>query len=421
MNCRRAWDRPFLDAYLSHSWCQGDLRKHREGVLFDRERSLLPVTQEAVAIERQKRQYGEEIPTLCDKLAILKHEMELIQGQIDVYKHYIRHGPRQTVAIERRQFVAACPKADCRGFLSTAYKCGTCDSRFCSECREPKEDGHTCDDALVATIREIQRDSRPCPTCGTAISRVSGCDQMFCTQCSTAFSYASGKIVTGVIHNPHYFERMRSLGGDPARQPGDAPCGGWPRWYDFNQRIPRHYNIFLRDLYQVSRHIEQDELPRFPLETDRADNTDLRVRYLLGELSEKLLRQQIQQRDRRRQFRLEVRGPLEIFVISTLELFQQIATTRTFNYDERIQEYRTLIETTVNAPLRSIADRYKLRVPQIDLEEDHRGHVYKQDGYKPVKRKAAAVSSSNAAASEESTSVEEEDSEEEAIKHVSVA
>jgi hypothetical protein len=404
MNCRQAWGRPFLDSHLSHSWCQGELRKHREAVLFDRERSLLPATQEAVAVERQKRAFGTELPTLFEQLDALERQMDIVRDQIREYQHFIRHGPRTTPAAqqERRQFIAACPKADCRGFLSTAYKCGTCAGQFCADCRELKEEGHTCNPDLVATIREIQRDSRPCPNCGTAISRVSGCDQMYCTQCNTAYSYATGKVVTGVIHNPHYFERMRALGGEAPRQPGDNPCGGWPRWYDFNAKIPTRFNVFVRDIYQNSRHVEHEELPRYPLETDRVDNTDLRVRYLLGELTEKALRQQAQQRDRRNQFRMEVRGPLELFVVSSLELMQHIARSRTAVTEERIDEYRNLIETTVNEPLRVIADRYKLRVPQFAMDVQHRGP--RMTDYRPNKKKSA----SNAA----TTSEESDDSDE---------
>jgi hypothetical protein len=410
MNCNRAWDRPFLDAHLSHSWCQGGLRKHREAILFDRERSLLPVTQEAVAVERQKRRYGEELPVLHEQMAALQQQIAVIQDQITLYRHYIRNGPSQHApqTQERRQFIAACPKASCRGFLSSAYKCGTCDGHFCSQCREPKEDeGHTCDPTLVETIKEILRDSRPCPTCGTAISRVSGCDQMFCTQCSTAFSYAKGTVITGVIHNPHYFERMRALGGAPARQPGDNPCGGWPRWWDINNRIPQSHNKYLAEVYRWARHVEQEELTnRYPTPTDRVDNTDLRVRYLLGEITEAAMRQHIQRRDRTHQFKLEVRAPLELYVISTLELFQEVAANSRLNYETRVAEFLTTVETLCNAPLRAIADRYKLRTPQFSCDTtvntrgmlEHTMYNVFRDGYKPPKRTRA--SSSNTASDE---------------------
>ena len=41
---------------------------------------------------------------------------------------------------------------------------------------------------------------------------VKNCDQMYCTSCHTPFSWITGKIVTGAIHNPHYFQYLRQHG-----------------------------------------------------------------------------------------------------------------------------------------------------------------------------------------------------------------
>ena len=64
MNCHHPWPREFLDDHLSRTWREGELRHHREKILFDRERSLLPATQPDVEIEVQKRVYAAEIPAL---------------------------------------------------------------------------------------------------------------------------------------------------------------------------------------------------------------------------------------------------------------------------------------------------------------------------------------------------------------------
>ena len=49
-------------------------------------------------------------------------------------------------------------------------------------------------------------------------------NMMFYVECHTAFDWKTGKISTGVIHNPHYFE-WRSKGGIIDREIGDIRCG----------------------------------------------------------------------------------------------------------------------------------------------------------------------------------------------------
>jgi len=379
MNCHHVWDREFLDQHLSRSWREGELKKHRAAILFDRERSLLPATQPAVEIEVQKRAYAEELSGLAEERQALHEQIAAIEEEIFRRQYYIRHGRMRGAVAEtdtlkekeKRKFVAACPSADCRGFLSTAYKCGTCQVQFCADCREPKGAGsgsgsgsgpeHTCDPALVATMAAIAKECRPCPNCGMGISKVSGCDQMYCTSCDTAYSYETGKVVTGVIHNPHYFERLRALGGALPRQPGDVLCGGWPAWHTMPH--PVRTNELLRGLYRTAAHVQDAMLPDYPLITVPSNNQDLRVRYLLKEIDEKRFKTLIQQRDRKRERELEIRGPLELFVITAMEFFQNEPTP------EKEPVFTEQIETHVNAPLRAIGDRYGNRTPQIEINK----------------------------------------------------
>jgi len=372
MNCHHVWNREFLDQHLTRSWREGELKEHRGALLFDRERSLLPATQEAVMVELQKRAYGAELPELCASVSDLKGQLATLQAEVDRRHYFIRHGrhpgpQKEKEEKERRQFIAACP-SDCRGFLSTAYKCGTCQTQFCSACREPRTadtDTHECDPALVATIQAIVKNSRPCPACGMAISKVDGCDQMYCTACDTPYSYETGKVVTGVIHNPHYFERMRALKGTIPRVQGDTQgdnpgCNVWPVFHQLPQKV--RIDAFLREIYRFARHMEQVGLNEYPTHATPTDNTDLRVRYLLKELTEARFKQLVQQRDRKRQKELEIRAPLELFVVTSLEFFLDKPTP------EKAEAFKAQIETLVNAPLRAIGERYANQVPQINLE-----------------------------------------------------
>jgi hypothetical protein len=391
MNCKHAWNREFIDTHMTRSWREGELKERRGSLLFDRERSLLPATQPAVEIERQKRVCGAEIDALSAEAAPLREQLKAIEAEIARRQFFIVNGRElgsgAVVEKEKRQFVAACPAASCRGFLSTAYKCGTCGVQFCNACREPKgdeTDGHTCDPDLVATMTAIAKDTRGCPTCGTGISKVSGCDQMYCTECDTAFSWTTGKVVTGVIHNPHYYERMQKLkaGGAP-RNPGDVPCGGWPALWDLRLGGAAQATM-LRGLYQAAIHVEQVVLRDLATEARPTDNTDLRVRYLLQEIDEKRLQQLLQQRDRRRSRDLEVRAPLELFVLTVLEFFVEVHRSRKAPAEEAVAALVTQIREHVNEPLKAIGLRYKNIVPQISFEQGPRGYdAYKAAGWRP--------------------------------------
>ena len=142
----------------------------------------------------------------------------------------------------RETFTKPCPYPDCRGYVSSAWKCGLCERYSCSRCHEPKngrdDPDHVCNEDTVATIALLANDTKPCPNpaCLTPITKLSGCDQMWCPTCHWAFSWRTGQRVRagGVIHNPHYFEHQRTVhDGEIPRQPGDVPggfdpCGGVP-------------------------------------------------------------------------------------------------------------------------------------------------------------------------------------------------
>jgi len=100
------------------------------------------------------------------------------------------------------------------------------------------------------------------------------------------------------------------------------------------------------------------ELPKY---APPVDNRDLRVRYLLKEIDEKQLKTVVQQRDRKRQKELEIRGPLELFVVSAMEFFQNEPSP------EKLPVFLMSVETHINAPLRAIGDRYVNIVPHFEV------------------------------------------------------
>lgn len=398
MNCRHVWNREFLDTHLTRSWREGELKRHRATLLFDRERSMLPATQPAVEIELQKRAVAKEYEETAYKLMELDKAMEELETQRDRQQYFMKHGrwpgtDEEPKEAKRRAFVAACPDAACRGFLSTAYKCGTCQKQFCADCREPKpDDTHTCDPALVETIKAIMKDSRACPACGMSISRVSGCDQMYCTECDTPFSYSTGERIKGVIHNPHYFDRLRKMGLSATAAPAaPAECPqGIPDMRYLRNTTPLYKSSIDRPfygLYQAAIHVQEVVLPSYPRHVDQQDNTDIRVKYLLKEIDEHKLKLLLQQRDRRRQKELELRDCLELFLAMCTD-FYQACYNRQYKTPEQLKAaFSSLcshIEDHVNKPLRDIGKRYMNIVPQIIVDTKKERGYFVGQGYKPT-------------------------------------
>jgi hypothetical protein len=395
MNCKKFWNSEFIDTHMTKSWRNGEYKKHRAAILLDREKSLLPATQPAVEVELSKRAAKATMESLYEQYIITKSQLDSIQENMNNQIRILSAGPwgltDENEIKEKRQFVAACPKESCRGFLSSSYKCGTCQDHVCSACREVlgpnREVAHTCDSGLVETIKAIQKDSRPCPKCGVSISRVAGCDQMFCTQCDTAFSYAKGTIIQGAIHNPHYFARLQQLGGEGAGVgTGTGRCH-WPDYkravmtYNHMQRSYKDDYRFLESMYRAAMHVQNVEL----VEQEERENVDIRVKYLLNELDEKKLSTLLLTRERRRERKLEIRGPLELFVITMLEFFITLAEKKQEDVVERIVTCRATINS-INQALKKIGDRFTCIVPQIREEETYdapHANAFVVKGYTP--------------------------------------
>lgn len=413
MNCRHVWNREFLDAHLTRSWREGELKRHRETVLFDREKSLLPTSQEALVVRQEKETATKAVKEAKAEMKAMRQRKMELKLLIDRNDFFLRNGvwpgaaaAGPSAAPEKRKFIAACPDASCRGFLSTTYKCGVCTKQFCSKCRELEEDEHTCDPELVATIKAIVADSRPCPNCGMAISRVSGCDQMFCTECNTAFSYSTGKVITGVIHNPHYFERMAKL--KAAGGAGACEANGWPAYYNCMTGHPIIRYVAptitkqIGRLYQLGVHVQMVELPALPRPDVPIDNTDLRIQYLLKEIDEKQLRQKLQQRERKRERDLEFRAPLELAVITILEFFvwlvqpeNRVLANRNelaAEIEKRVSDLHAFLNDYINKSLRDIGDRYVNMAPQFIFGDYHNSLSW--SGYTPAKTKKGAAKAS---------------------------
>lgn len=389
MSCGKPWNREFLSAHLPKTWLHTTYKEHRETVLLEREISLLPTSQALVQnyrtakeIERTIKKIEEEQAAINRRMRELNYEGHHLRARLENIRanHYqdADNDGSATVA-ERRAFVRACPSEGCRGFLSTAWKCGVCGVYVCPKCHGIKgadrDAEHACNPDDVASAALLAKDSRPCPKCASMIYRVEGCDQMWCTACNTAFSWRTGRIVTtGQIHNPHYYEYMRRTRGGVPRNAGDVPCGGLCGVWELNNKLRvlrgqgqsnKADTWALEEFHQSARHVQNVDLPRLATHFNANDHADLRLRYLLNEIDKDEWKRKLQQREKKRDKELGVRQVYEMYVAAVSEAFRKFLTGA-IDLPATLAEARA-IRDFANESLERIAQQFNMTAKLVNV------------------------------------------------------
>jgi len=191
----------------------GKLKKRREEILFDIERALLPATQPIVErhiIKERLQMRLDDIKRQTNELFMERHRI-----QMDIYRLH-----NNQVPAERVEFIKKCPDAECRGFLSSQWKCGLCEKWACSACHEIKgftrDEPHECNPETVATVSLLANDTRPCPNCRTGIFKIDGCFakdtpiRMWDGNVKMSQDITLGDILVGDDGNPRIVEHLVS-------------------------------------------------------------------------------------------------------------------------------------------------------------------------------------------------------------------
>jgi hypothetical protein len=364
MQCKNAWNREFVDLACTKNFRNHQLKSHRENILFEREKCLLPDAQVILAhrkeCEKRISEHSERITQLSSEMYALHLEIENVRRQSLAVL---------TVPAEKRKFVRKCPVEECRGFLSTQWKCEVCENKICHECNEIKEaDAHECKPENIETMKLINKDTKPCPNCGTMIFKISGCSQMWCPDCHTAFDWNTLRIERGVIHNPHFYEFQR-LGGVAHRNPGDIPCGGVPGVDELYRACKLIQNRFVSippeskmvfDFCQLVNHVDHVEMLRAPVE----NNLELRIRYLSNTLSENEYKHILQKNEKSREKIRDINNILTMLTQTGGDLLRQFV-----NKELTLENIKDVIANLLkytNGTLQVISERYSCVVPQID-------------------------------------------------------
>jgi hypothetical protein len=354
-------------------------KHHRESILFEKERALMPMTQGDVETVLRNRKLEKEMHDIMLKCAIYAREvgsmyciteedkdkeiglrLEIFKCEMTIEKIKFIICNKLT-KIEKKEFVKACAKNGCKGFLSTQWNCGICESKTCKDCGELVEENHECNEDNIKTQMMLAKDTKPCPKCASMIFKISGCDQMFCTECHTAFSWRTGKVETGVVHNPHYFEYQRTH-GHLERPIGDIQCGGLPYvgHVNFATKSNRTVSEILRR-FQEFQDIGMRKYRDLPVNNPQINLKD-RISYMLNELSEADFKRKLQITDKDLNKRLEIGQIMSTLIQVVSDHFNVLIEDK--NTEAFMNKYN---ETCVyfNSMLKDVSIAYQCSVPDV--------------------------------------------------------
>ncbi len=388
MKCNVGWNREFIDTVLSKSFRTNDLKKHRENILVDREKSMLPATIPLVEEELRKRKVMDEIAEIQKEKTKLFLQLKELENKIYEKQRSLYGGSRvekKNVATYQRP----CPSNDCRGFLS-GWKCSLCEVNVCSKCHiitkhkdEPEEvvELHECKPDDLATAQLLEKDTRYCPneSCRAPIFKISGCSQMFCTKCHTAFDWETGTIVNNnaTIHNPHYYEYLRQQNnGQIPRNIGDVPCGGMVQVYALMQRLrERKISVPLQNKVMTShrgiQHIIHYEIPRHPINLVGGDAfTQLRVKYLMKEISEDDWKKELQQIEKKNDKNIAYRHVFDMIVAVSIDMFNRMMQCINDTEIEQVLNEMNALRKYFNEAMEKTVKRFTTIKNSYQLDEN---------------------------------------------------
>ena len=375
MSCDHTFDRMTMSKMFSKNFVNICYKQHRENLLFERELSLMPATQVAIQRETRRRELSKTLYSLREIQAQKLSELNIIVSKINEVENAIYTGNFVDTDDMKSAstFVMKCSHENCKGFLSKAYKCGTCSRYTCPDCHEPKKSRfdatHVCDENKKQNVELISRDCKSCPSCGVFINKSEGCPQMFCTQCNILFDWNTLKILnTRSAHNPHYIQWLRENGRN-TRNVADVMCGGFPDIVTISRALPPGNKNKINDLEKIMRcclHIHHYERPRYQINWNNDTVFEnLRVKWALNDINDTEFKVQAQRLEKKRTLNADIGLVMEGFVNSMVDIFQF------FIHDNNIEQlllHCKQLHDIFNTSMHEISKSYNNKTPYIECD-----------------------------------------------------
>ena len=359
MHCKKIWTREFIDTQFPKKFVDGDLKNHWEDILFEREKNLLAETQHNVVLLREQRQIELEIEKYQNQVTEIENKI----AELEYKKNSIQ--PFRTNHEYHNEFRIPCPMENCRGFIENNKTCGICTVFICIHCREKTDEEHKCNPETLESVKALERDTKRCPNCMVQIFKSSGCNQMWCTNCRTAFDWITGELVKDIVHNPHYLEYVEKNGGEIIMncQEGVMFCSIEDIIRTLREKNSETFIIHqIIEVYRYMIHYQQVVLPKYPLRFDPDMNLDLRMKYLINEISEDEFKKMLQRRQKDMEKKIEYRDVGDTYVNLINDMFRIFIVEK--SVDKLIEHIRSITSNTQEAILQ-LNKRYTSSLPLV--------------------------------------------------------
>jgi hypothetical protein len=390
LHCRVNYSDQVLQQSCTRTYVKHTYFQHRQAVLINRHRAQLPALQEmALAVKRRRERevivqgirreidelmaerndilklYNKQcqihysIPHSKDDteerkafLAESRKKLDALLTQSDTIAKKIKEKKMLIIEIhyppiptiqddakqddkkeeDRKKFIRRCTNDNCKGFLSSAWKCAMCEWYSCSKCfvvkGEAHDSPHECTKDNLETAELIRKNCKPCPKCGEQIEHGGGCSQMWCITCQTPWDWNTGKIVTsGPLHNPLYYEWLRRTGGSVPRNPADVPCGGYPHAWNL-VRHPKGMNRDISDKYfefhRICNELQDISQRQYRTHMDDESVNNIHIRFLLQDYDEKYWGKHLAINEKKRKRDSEIQEVFAAFRMVAVELINRV-------------------------------------------------------------------------------------------------
>lgn len=384
MFCRVHWDRMFLGRVLTATFVHKEYKAHRERILYEREKCLLPnamILLESEArvtewetelranaqLQRQLQRRAYTLQNMIRRQEGLKYRM--MTGQTPLRRQQDRQGDATTAqagatdgdneaqAESTPHYQRPCVYDSCHGYINAQTGvCLACKHTTCVKCNTiVASRPHECQPQDIEAWTIIRQSTRPCPGCSTRITKLSGCSQMWCPQCHTAFNWTTGRIETGAVHNPHYYEWMfngaqgqRIQARCVENNDGQDTLISLRLLLNKINHLPdctRHQAEQLSRFHNQTLHFQRVEV-RSETEVQRAmtfKRNEIRLRFLKNELPEKEFCVKVQRLEKAQSKKLEHNRILSTYVAISCDVFRHFVTQTddTVEVDIILQELKT--------------------------------------------------------------------------------